>query len=84
MDGLQNFFINRRKVMFKVNEGWLDRVIRLVLGVVLIIIGLYLSGALKIVLIILGIIGIITGLTGFCGLYALFGINTCGLPKKKG
>jgi hypothetical protein len=62
----------------KTNESTLDRVIRVILGFVLI--GLYLlgyvAGGLGIVLLVLGAILLITGLVGFCPLYKLFKFST--------
>ncbi len=69
----------------KKNESGTDRVIRVILGIVLIIVGaLALKGseALGIVLIIIGLIALITGVTGFCALYSLLGINTCKNCQK--
>jgi len=61
----------------KKNESGMDRVIRLVLAVVLILIAMYaLSGWLMVLLYILAAVLLITGLTGFCALYDLLGINT--------
>ncbi len=60
------------------NESGLDRIIRVVLGIVLI--ALYISGAvsggLGLVAIILGAVALLTGLVGFCPLYALLKIRT--------
>jgi hypothetical protein len=69
----------------KPNEGTTDRLIRLILGVVLIIIGWPVLGnnTLGIILDIIGVILLITGITGFCGLYKIFGINTLKIPKEK-
>ena len=62
----------------KTNESALDRVIRVVLGVVLL--ALYflhvVSGTLGIVFVVLAAIALITGIVGFCPLYALLKINT--------
>ena len=68
----------------KPNEGTTDRMVRLILGVVLIIIGWSVLGnnALGIILDIIGLILLITGITGFCGLYKIFGINTLKIPKE--
>ncbi|MGC8554605.1 MAG: YgaP family membrane protein [Candidatus Acidulodesulfobacterium sp.] len=69
----------------KTNESGTDRVIRVILGIVLIVVGaLALKGAevLGIILIIVGLIALITGLTGFCALYTLLGINTCKKCEK--
>ena len=68
--------------MFKVNEGRADRIIRIILGISLIVVGFFVSGILSIVFFVLGAIGLFTGITGFCGLYALLGINTCSIDKK--
>ncbi len=68
--------------MFKTNEGKLDRIIRFILGAALIVVGILLSGVIRIILIIIGIILLITAITGFCGIYALLGINTCSTKKK--
>ncbi len=68
--------------MFKTNEGVIDRIIRLILGIGLIVVSLSLQGIAKIILILIGIVLLITAITGFCGLYALFGINTCSIKKK--
>jgi uncharacterized membrane protein HdeD (DUF308 family) len=68
----------------KPNEGTSDRIIRLILGVVLIIIGWPVLGnnTLGIILDIIGVILLITGIIGFCGLYKIFGINTIKVPKE--
>ncbi len=67
----------------KKNEGTADRVIRVILGFILIYIGaiqLGLSGVLAYIVVLVGLILLITGTTGFCGLYTVIGINT--LKKK--
>lgn len=67
----------------KRNEGTLDRIIRIVLGVILLAVGIggcvwgCVTGALLWVLIIVGAIALVTGLIGWCGLYALLGWSTC-------
>ena len=61
-----------------VNEGKVDRAIRIVLGLALI--ALVFVGP-KTNWGWLGIIPLITGLTGFCGLYKLLGINTCRVGR---
>ena len=67
----------------KKNESTADRVIRVILGFILIYIGaiqMDLSGVLAYIVVLVGIILLITGTTGFCGLYTVIGINT--LKKK--
>jgi hypothetical protein len=58
----------------KLNEGTFDRVIRVVLGVVLLYLGIMsVAGGWGIVLDVLGAIALITGVVGFCPLYKLLG-----------
>ena len=62
----------------KLNEGNLDRVIRVLLGIVLLV--LYftnvVSGAFGIILLVVGAIALLTGIVGVCPLYLLLKINT--------
>mgnify|MGYP001003126333 CR=1 FL=1 len=62
----------------KPNEGAIDRVLRIVVGL----------GVLSLVFIgpktplgYIGLVPLLTGLVGICPLYSLLGINTC--PVKK-
>ena len=60
--------------MFKTNVGTIDRVLRIVAGLVLI--GLTLMGTIG----PWGWIGVVllaTGLLASCPLYSIFGLNTC-------
>ncbi len=64
--------------MFSTNEGKTDRMIRVVVG--LILIGLFFAGtvgAFGWVLLIVGIVLLVTGAMGTCPAYSLLGINTC-------
>jgi hypothetical protein len=57
----------------KSNIGKTDRIIRVVIGLIVIAIGVYLKswwGAI-------GLVPIFTAAIGWCGLYTLFGISTC-------
>jgi hypothetical protein len=62
----------------KTNEGGADRLIRIIAGVVLFMLGwgILKNNLLGIIFDILGIILFVTGITGFCGLYKLLGIST--------
>jgi hypothetical protein len=62
----------------RMNEGTLDRVLRVVVG----------AGVLSLAFVgpqtpwgYLGIVPLLTGLVGYCPAYALLGISTC--PVKK-
>ncbi len=63
----------------KVNEGTIDRVVRILLGLVLI--SLVYVGP-KTPWGWIGLLPLATGLFGFCGLYSLLGINTCPVKRK--
>ena len=60
-----------------VNEGKIDRVIRVILGIVLL--ALVFVGP-KTPWGWIGLVPLITGLVGFCPLYKLLGVSTC--PTK--
>lgn len=61
------------------NVGTADRVIRLILGAVLVALYLYgtVVGGWGIVLLIAGLVLIATALFKFCPIYRLLGANTC-------
>jgi hypothetical protein len=62
----------------KTNESGLDRVIRVVAGIILLVLYLtgIVSGTLGIVALVVAAVLVITGLVGFCPLYALLKIRT--------
>ena len=67
--------------MFKRNLGRLDRAVRLIVGVALILIGLLPLGGWRgnstgIDVALFALIPFVTGLIGFCGLYVPLGIST--------
>jgi uncharacterized membrane protein len=61
----------------KRNESKLDRVIRALLGTVLIVGGLFVGGTVAVVMYALAGVLIITAAVGFCPLYALLKLDTC-------
>jgi hypothetical protein len=64
--------------MFTTNEGNLDRGVRLVAGLILLVLVFTaLAGIWQIGAALVGLIMLATGASGFCPLYALFGIATC-------
>lgn len=67
--------------MFAKNVGTIDRVIRIIAGLALLI-GFFLNlgGAWNLVLLI-GIVPLVTGALGSCPAYTLFGIKTCAAAK---
>jgi len=64
--------------MFKLNEASWDRIVRVVLGIVLLYLGLggVVAGALGIVLDVLGAVFLLTGLVGFCPIYWALKLST--------
>jgi hypothetical protein len=62
----------------KCNVGGTDRIIRIILGVVIILAGVYFKSWWGVV----GIVPIVTGLIRFCPAYIPFGFSTCK-PNKK-
>jgi hypothetical protein len=63
----------------KTNVGTIDRVLRVVAGLVLI--GLAASGTVGMWGYI-GVVPLLTGLFRFCPLYPLIGMNTCPMEKR--
>jgi len=62
----------------KVNEGTIDRTLRIVAGLVLV--GLAATGTVG-VWGWIGVIPLVTGTFGFCPAYAIFGMSTCQMKK---
>jgi hypothetical protein len=62
-----------------VNEGTLDRTLRVILGVALI--SLFFVGP-RSAFGLLGIVPLGTGLLGFCPVYRLLGLSTCPVPRR--
>ncbi len=62
----------------KVNEGTIDRALRVVVGLVLV--GLAASGTVG-AWGWIGILPLVTGAVGFCPAYAIFGMSTCSMKK---
>ncbi len=62
----------------KMNEGPVDRIIRVIVGMALVAIGLLgvASGVWVWVAYLLGAILLVTGIVGFCPLYKLFKLST--------
>ena len=63
----------------KVNEGAIDRSVRVVAGLVLI--GLAATGTVGLWGYI-GVVPLLTGAIGLCPLYSLLGINSCPAPRR--
>ena len=68
--------------MFKTNVGGMDRILRIVVGLVLVA-GFFAmpDSGWRWVMLVAGAVALFTGLTRSCLLYNLIGVNTC--PMKK-
>ncbi len=62
----------------KLNEGPVDRVIRVIVGIALLVLAItgVAAGVWMWLAYVLGAILLLTGIVGFCPLYALFKIST--------
>ena len=70
-----------KKSRFGTNMGFLDRVVRLCVGIGLILVGsLVVPGILGTILLIIGALATVTSVIGFCPGYVPFGISTVGFP----
>jgi hypothetical protein len=69
----------------KKNMGGIDRIIRLIAAIVVLVLYLTgnIAGTLAIILGILAVIFFLTSLVGFCPLYVLFNVSTTKKKKKK-
>jgi hypothetical protein len=73
-------FDNLKEYYMKSNVGGMDRILRIVVGLVLI--GLTVTGTIG-VWGWLGVVPLATGAIGWCPPYAIFGWNTCATKTKR-
>jgi len=65
------------------NENLVDRIIRVVIGSVALVLGYFwLTGSMQSIAYLVSLITLATGLTGFCGLYKLFKFKTLSQSAK--
>lgn len=62
----------------KCNVGKTDKIFRWIIGLIVVLIGVYLRSWWG----LLGLIPIVTAFIGLCPLYLPFGINTCKMKNK--
>ncbi len=65
----------------KINEGGVDRVLRVIVGLALL--SLLLTDSPYKWFGLIGVPLVLTGIIGFCAGYALFGVSTCPTDKKQ-
>jgi len=70
----------------KKNMGTFDRIVRIVIALIIVVLFLtgQINGALSIILLALAAIFLLTSLVNFCPLYSLIGIKTCKIEKNNG
>jgi hypothetical protein len=68
--------------MFKTNIGGIDRVLRIVVGLVLLALFFLYPDASWRYFALIGIVPLATGLMSTCPLYSLFGMSTCPVKKS--
>jgi hypothetical protein len=81
-DRTRSGLTNQESVMFKTNEGTVDRALRVIVGLGLLLWFFMGQGEgfwhyAKLI----GIVPLATGLMGSCPVYSIFGINTCAMKK---
>lgn len=67
--------------MFSRNEGSLDRILRVIVGLALLAGYFVFPDAAYRWAFLIGVVPLVTGLMGTCPLYSILGINTCGLRR---
>lgn len=68
--------------MFKTNVGGIDRVLRIVAGVVLLALFFLFPDASWRYFALIGIVPLATGLMSTCPLYSIIGVSTCPMKKS--
>jgi hypothetical protein len=66
--------------MFKQNEGTIDRALRVLAGLVLLVLAV--TGQLG-AWAYIGVVPLATGLIGWCPLYTMLGLNTCPVADRR-
>ncbi len=72
--------MKRMNTYFSPNIGVADKIIRIIVAIIALVIAVQSTGNLKLVAGIVSAVMMVTAITGFCGLYKLMGIQTC--PRK--
>jgi uncharacterized membrane protein len=68
----------------RTNEGTVDRVLRVVLGLVAagVAVAVGVGSVLGVLLLVVGGVLLLTAATGFCPLYRALGMSTCPVPRR--
>ncbi len=68
--------------MFKKNEGSVDRILRVIVGIAALVAFFMLPEASYRYWLLIGIVPLLTGLVGTCPLYSILGIGTCKIKSE--
>lgn len=70
--------LQEAEMCFTKNESTIDRILRVIAGVVFLVLGFggFVGGGLGLFFKIFGFIPLLTGVIGFCPIYALLGMRT--------
>ena len=68
--------------MIERNVGTIDRTLRVVVGVVLLVTIFLIDGPAQWIGLV-GLVPLLTGLVGTCPIYRLIGVNTCATPASR-
>ncbi|MFT5344267.1 MAG: hypothetical protein ACI9BH_003493 [Paracoccaceae bacterium] len=74
-------FMIKELLMFTKNKGNRDRILRVIVGLVLLIAYFMFPDVAYSWALLIGIVPLATGLLGSCPLYSILGLNTCPLKK---
>ncbi len=70
--------------VFPMNEGNVDRMLRVGIGAGMLAMPVLLPGVLWAWVGLVGVIPLVTGLAGTCPIYTLLGVSTCPLKTEPG
>jgi len=78
---------DNKETVMKANENGVDRALRLILGIVLLVasymwLGVAAGEITGIIAAIIGAVLVLTGLVGFCPAYRLVGMSTCKVKNS--
>jgi hypothetical protein len=80
-----NFFTFLRRVVMTANVGSLDRTMRLIVGIALVLLGVFgvFTGIVAVIGYVVAAIALLTGLMNYCPLWAVCKINTVKKAQQK-
>jgi uncharacterized membrane protein len=73
-----NIILSQKEVRMNINEAWVDRILRIVVGILFIVLGFFgiWAGFWKWFGLVVGVILLLTGASGICPLYTMLNFKT--------